>query len=167
MLQIRGKIPGPDNPRMATWIDNLASVLCDEGNKWAEVEALRREALAIRTRLLDKDDVLLGWSFGNLACALENQAREGEIVKYESLGHRKGQFRRRRVSEELTLFHLGEPPTPSCNPTFPPPYPHCAPSLPLPCLQSDRPPAGLGVFGVSNKLRPESNVNKLSIVRKG
>ena len=105
MLQIRGKIPGPDNPRMATWIDNLASVLCDEGNKWAEVEALRREALAIRTRLLDKNDVLLGWSFGNLAYALEKQGREGEIVKYESVGQKKGQFRRRRVSEELTLSH--------------------------------------------------------------
>ena len=44
----------------------------------------------------------------------------------------KKRFRERRVSQKLTLFHLGEPPEPLLNPTFPSPYPHRAPTVPPP-----------------------------------
>ena len=69
------------------------------------------------------------------------------------------------MSKKLTLSHLGEPPEPLHNPTFPPPYPHRAPSLPFLCLQSGLPAAGLQVFGVSEILWSGSNINKLSMAK--
>jgi tetratricopeptide (TPR) repeat protein len=66
VLAIHEKVLGPENPEVATALNNLA-VLYHDQDGYAEAERLHKRALAIREKALGPDHPDLASSFNNLA----------------------------------------------------------------------------------------------------
>ena len=76
-LAIRQKVLGPEHSDTAMSLNNLASLLQDQGHL-AEAEPLLRQALAINQKVLGPEDLDTATSLNNLAMVLKAQGRLAE-----------------------------------------------------------------------------------------
>lgn len=96
-LAVRRRIYGPDHPKVALTMHNLANLLLDKGDLDA-AEPLIREALATRLRLLAADHIAVVKSRGVLAAVLR---KRGELDAAEPLLRENVE----RFRESLTAGH--------------------------------------------------------------
>jgi tetratricopeptide (TPR) repeat protein len=73
-LAIREKALGPDDPDVATSLNNLAGLYREQG-RYGEAESLYRRALVMREKLLGSNNPALAQSLNNLAALFSNQGR--------------------------------------------------------------------------------------------
>ena len=74
---------GPQDPRLATSLNNLAVLYGTQG-KYAEAEPLQKRALAINEKALGPDHPTVALSLGNYAALLRKTQRNAEAVKMEA-----------------------------------------------------------------------------------
>ncbi len=77
VLAITEKALGPDDPNVATTLNNLA-LLCNNQRRYADAEPLFKRSLAIREKALGLDDLNVATTLNNLAELYDNQGRYAE-----------------------------------------------------------------------------------------
>jgi hypothetical protein len=75
-------LAGPEHPDTLTSAGNLANSLTCQG-RYAEAEAIEREVLAVRRRVLGAEHPNTLTSASHLACSLSNQGRHAEAEQIE------------------------------------------------------------------------------------
>jgi tetratricopeptide (TPR) repeat protein len=83
-LAIRKNVLGPDDPDVATSLNNLAQLYFYQG-RYAEAQPLYKHSLAIREKALGSEHRLVGISLDNLAVLYKNQ---GKYIEAEPLYQR-------------------------------------------------------------------------------
>ena len=95
-LAIREKALGPEDPSVATSLNNLA-LLYDNQGKYTEAEPLHQRALAIREKVLGPEHPNVAQSLNNLALLYDNK---GKYTEAEPLYHRSLRIREKSLGPE-------------------------------------------------------------------
>ncbi len=82
-LAIREKALGPEHPRVATGLNNLASLYRDQG-RYDEAEPLHQRALAIFEKALGPDHPDVATTLENYAALLQEVGRDAEAEEMEA-----------------------------------------------------------------------------------
>jgi tetratricopeptide (TPR) repeat protein len=86
VVEVKERVLGKENPDTLTSMNNLASVLRDQG-KYPEAEQMYREVMEVKERVLGKEQPSTLTSTNNLASVLSDQGkyREAEQMHREEL----------------------------------------------------------------------------------
>ena len=101
VLAITEKALGPDDPNVATTLNNLA-LLCNNQRRYADAEPLFKRSLAIREKALGLDDLNVATTLNNLAELYDNQGRYAEaepLFKRSGTTQRSGRRRSGRFAK--------------------------------------------------------------------